>query len=169
LNPLAKVAEDGHSWWTVERLGNLDLAALRLLLVQPSYLPSPSHTVVDDETILCPRAHELTVEGYNRQTLTGCRVIKDEREMYLETPPEVGFGDLEAGERVGGAVLYEEAGSDRLSPLLQFWPLRTESGRIPGTNNALFIVPFAPYSATPRPIRLITVTWSPQRGDPHDD
>lgn len=150
-----------HVWFTAALLGSLDLAALRVMLVQPSYRPSAACAVVDDETDACPRAHELTVDGYARQALVGCRVIKDASGMYLEAPPEVGFGELEAGERVGGWVLFLEAGSDRLSSLLSYCPLRTLEGRIPGTTNQLFIVPFGPYSDPPKPVRLLCVTWAP--------
>ena len=99
-----------------------DGSALRLLLVQPTYRPAAAHTVVDDETAVCPRAHELTVNRYARQPLAGWRFAMDAGGFCLETP-EVVFGALEPGERVGGAVLFREMGSDRLSRLLAFYPL----------------------------------------------
>jgi hypothetical protein len=93
----------------------------RAMLVLPSYKPSAAHAVVDDEMSACPRAHEMTVGGYARPRLANCRLIDDPAagRAYLDAD-DLGFGDLEPGERIGGAVIFRDAGSDRLSPLIAF-------------------------------------------------
>jgi hypothetical protein len=119
---------------------NIETADLRVLLVQPSYWPLAAHTVVDDETAASPRAHELTVDGYARQPLAGRRLIEDAAMggVYLDAP-DLAFGELEPGERIGGAVLFREAGSDRLSPLLAFYALGRQ-----GTTGGPIVVEWAP-------------------------
>lgn len=103
---------------------NLETADLRVLLVQPAYRFSAAHAVVDDETARSPRAHELTVEQYARQALGARRIVEDlAAELIYLDAPDLAFGDLWPGERIGGAVLFLEAGSDRLSPLLAFYGL----------------------------------------------
>lgn len=119
---------------------DVETADLRVLLVQPSYRYSRAHAVIDDETPATPHAHELTVGGYVRQALAGRRLIEDPAAdgVYLDALDLV-FGDLEPGERVGGAVLFREAGSDRLSPLLAFYGLGRQ-----GTTGGAVLVAWAP-------------------------
>lgn len=129
---------------------NVETADLRVLLVQPSYRPLPSHAVVDDDTASSPRAHELTVGSYARQALTGRRMIEDPAAggAYLDAA-DLLFGDLEPGERVGGAVLFREAGGDRLSPLLAFYGL----GRQGTTGGAVLVAWASPEAG--RVLRLL--------------
>ncbi len=118
---------------------NPETADLRVMLVQPSYRVDPvAHQVVDDETRAAPRAHELTVEAYARQPLGGAHLVSTaEGGLYLDAL-DVPFGALGPGERIGGAVLFREAGSDRLSPLIAFYPLGRE-----GTTGGLVSVLWA--------------------------
>jgi hypothetical protein len=129
---------------------NVETADLRVLLVQPSYQPAISHAVVDDETGDSPRAHEMPGEGYARQMLTGRRLVEDPATggAYLDAD-DPAFGAIEPGERIGGAVLFREAGSDRLSPLIAFYPL----GRR-GTTGGPVLVEWAPPEAG-RVLRLL--------------
>jgi hypothetical protein len=108
--------------------GTLETADLRVLLVQPSYRFDLRHAVVDDETGASPRAHELTVEGYGRQALQDRRLVVDGTRGYLDAA-DLDFGDLEPGERIGAAILYREAGTDRLSPLIAYYDLGREPTR----------------------------------------
>lgn len=119
---------------------NLETADLRVLLVQPSYRFSSVHSAVDDESSVSPQAHELTVGGYVRQVLAGRRLIEDPASggVYLDAP-DLPFGDLDPGERIGGAVLFREAGSDRLSPLIAFYALGRQ-----GTTGGPVLVEWAP-------------------------
>jgi hypothetical protein len=125
MPPTTPVVDSSMSWERAAQeltklyVGPVDL---RVLLVKPSYRPDRAHTVVDDETAESPLKHELTVDGYTRQKLAGARLVDDPIGCYLDAS-DVPFGALEPGERVGGAVLYREAGSDRLSPLIAFYAL----------------------------------------------
>jgi hypothetical protein len=110
----------------LEELARLDpeRATLRVLLVQPSYQPDRAHRVLDDETSAGPRAHELAVDDYQRQVLAGVELVQvaDEDALDLRAAA-VAFGALGTGERIGGAIIFREAGSDRLSPPILFHPL----------------------------------------------
>jgi hypothetical protein len=135
----------------------ISLERLRVLLVQPGYKPSAECQVIDDETAACPRAHELTVDFYERQALRGFRLVEDVGLVHLEAQ-ELSFGDLEAGARVSGAVLFLDRGSDRLSPLVSFYDLRHANGGYAGTNGNLFTLRWAEGTGFGRLFSLATPT-----------
>lgn len=115
----------------------IESAKLQVMLVQPSYRFDARHDVVDNETPASPRAHELTVAGYARVPLRGARLARDDARgrVYLDAE-DVDFGSLEPGERVGGAVLVWNMGSDRLSPLVAFYA----QGRVATTGGPVTMV-----------------------------
>jgi hypothetical protein len=100
--------------------GALDLAtgALRLLLLRTTYTFDP-----DQDFVSALVAHELTVGGYARQNLTGLTLVEDDALNRAELRAnEVAFPSLTAGQTIGGAVLFENTGSDATSSLLAFYP-----------------------------------------------
>jgi hypothetical protein len=124
MKPVPPVTDCPLSWLRgaqeIARLA-VEPVSFCVMLVQASFRPGWAHTVVDDETAASPLAHELTVDGYSRRPLVDPRLVDDPAGVYLDAPDLV-FGNLEPGERIGGALLFRDAGSDRLSPLIAFYP-----------------------------------------------
>jgi hypothetical protein len=120
-------------------VARLDLGRANLwaLLVRDTYRFDRGHAALDDESGQSPAAHEVAVEGYVRQALEDQRLVEDGSRLYLDAR-DLDFGELGPGERLGGLVLFREAGSDRLSPPIAFYEIATTGGRgVPTTGGAV--------------------------------
>jgi len=103
-------------------LTDLDGSDLRMLLVQDTYTPNKDHLWVDDGTADDPKSHEVSVASYARQTLAGEAVTRDDANdfAYLDATDPV-FATLEAGQTIGGAILFRHTGDDTTAPLIGFY------------------------------------------------
>jgi hypothetical protein len=106
-------------------LTDLDGSTLKVLLVKSSYTFNKDHLWVDDGSANDPQSHEVAVSGYARQTLANKTFTRDDTNDfgYLDAD-DVVFTALVAGETIGGAILFRDAGgSDTANPLISFYDL----------------------------------------------
>ena len=92
-------------------LTDLDGSTLKLMLVDSTYTFNPDLTFIDDGSANDPASKEITVSGYARQTLANKAVTQDDTNdfAYLDAD-DVVFTALVAGQTIGGAVLFRDAG-----------------------------------------------------------
>ncbi len=104
---------------------DLDTSSLKVLLVKSTYTFNADHLFIDNADGNDPQSHEVGVSGYSRQALASPVVTRDDTNdfAYLDGTDTV-FAALAAGETVGGAILYKDAGgADTANPLLAFYDL----------------------------------------------
>jgi hypothetical protein len=144
MKPVPPVTDCPLSWFRgaqeIARLA-VEPVSFCVMLVQASFRPGWSRTVVDDETSTSPREHELAVAGYSRRPLVNCRLVDDPDGAYLDAD-DLAFGALGPGERIGGAILFRDAGSDRLSPVIAFYGFGRQ-----GTTGGPVLLEWAPPEA----------------------
>ena len=109
--------------WTQD----LDLIVLpiKMMLVSPDYVPTRTHTTVDDGTITCPSEFEVTGTGYvsgfggsGRKLLANKSFVNDttghKTRFFFDT---LSWTGLNVG-LVGGAILITEEGTSDLTAQL---------------------------------------------------
>jgi len=104
---------------------NLDTADLRLMLVNATYTFDNNHNFIDNSGAGDPIDHEISVGGYARQALTTTTVTEDDANdfAYLDAD-DVVFTALTAGQTIGGAILFDQAGgADTARAVIAFYDL----------------------------------------------
>jgi hypothetical protein len=104
---------------------NLDTADLRLMLVNSTYTFDNNHNFIDNSGAGDPIDHEISVVGYARQALANTTVTEDDTNdfAYLDAD-DVVFTALTAGQTIGGAILFDQAGgADTARAVIAFYDL----------------------------------------------
>lgn len=104
---------------------DLDTATLKVMLVNSTYVFNPDQVYIDNVAAGDPIDHEISVSGYARQTLTSKVVVKDDTNdfAYLDGD-DVMFSSLAAGQVIGGAILFNDAGgADTARIVIAFYDL----------------------------------------------
>lgn len=104
---------------------DLDTSTLKVMLVDSSYTFNADHNFIDNAGAGDPIDQEITVSGYSRQTLTTPTVTQDDTNdfAYLDGD-DVVFTALAAGQTIGGAILFDNAGgADTARKLIAFYDL----------------------------------------------
>ena len=107
--------------------GTLDLgtADTRLMLVTTGYTFNPDHNFLDNGGANDPVDHEISVGGYARQALANETVTQDDTNdfAYMDAD-DVVFTSLAAGQTIGGAILFDQAGgADTARVAIAFYDL----------------------------------------------
>jgi hypothetical protein len=95
------------------RVANDSIAsdALRLMLVSTGYVFDADHHQVDTGAA-SPKAFEISVGNYSRQSLAGLATFEDDTNDFAGLDAnDVTFSALAAGATIGGAVLYRYSSS----------------------------------------------------------
>lgn len=104
---------------------DLDTNTLKVMLVNSTYSFDADHLFVDNAGASDPIDKEISVSGYSRQTLASAAVTRDDTNdfAYLDGTDTV-FTALVAGQTIGGAILYKDAGgADTANPVIAFYDL----------------------------------------------
>lgn len=104
---------------------NLDTADLRVMLVNATYTFDNNHNFIDNAGASDPIDHEISVGGYARQALANTTVTEDDTNdfAYLDADDSV-FTSLVAGQTIGGAILFDQAGgADTARVVIAFYDL----------------------------------------------
>lgn len=82
-------------------------ATYTLALVSTGYTADMNHNTFDDGTTSDPDGYEISVAGYARATLASVTLTEDDtNDMACLDAADTTFGNLTAGQTIGGAVIY---------------------------------------------------------------
>lgn len=104
---------------------NLATADLRVMLVNTGYTFDNNHNFIDNSGAGDPIDQEISVGGYARQALANETVTEDDTNdfAYLDADDAV-FTALVAGQTIGGAILFDQAGgADTARVVIAFYDL----------------------------------------------
>jgi len=104
---------------------DLDTADLRLMLVNTGYTFDNNHNFIDNAGAGDPIDQEITVGGYARVALTTKTLTEDDtNDMAYLDADDVVFTALAAGQTIGGAILFDNAGgADTARIVIAFYDL----------------------------------------------
>lgn len=100
---------------------NWDTADIRAALVKSTYTADADQNFLDNAGANDVVDHECGVASYARVALTNTSINRDDTNDVVEfLCDDVAFGALEAGETIGGVVIYLYNASDAAAALLVF-------------------------------------------------
>ena len=92
-----------------------ETADLRVLLVESTYVENADHNFVSDVW------DESTDPAYTRKALTGLTVTKDTvNDRAVLDAANVSWVGMDAGETLGGAVIFIHSGADASAKLIRY-------------------------------------------------
>ena len=119
-------------------------STFKLMLVTTQYTFSSDHNTVDDGTTSDPLSYEISVAGYARQSLGSITLTEDDtNSMACFDAADTTFGNLTAGQTIGGCCIYPYSSSGTTSDTGQYLLSNYTFATAVPCNGAAFTVQYA--------------------------